>query len=76
MALPGNLSPINGAVETTFKRRRKPVGKSLRLDETYKEENTIDFLLTKRRNKYAAHKFLLKAVRNNGFPGVINMDKS
>ena len=63
-------------IETTFKTRRKPVGKSWRLDETYikvkdqwmyqyravdKEGNTIDFLLTKR-NKFAAHKFLLKAI--------------
>jgi len=41
-----------------------------------KEGNTIDFLLTKRRNKYAAHKFLLKAIAGNGCPGVINIDKS
>ena len=41
-----------------------------------KEGNTIDFLLTKRRNKYAAHKFLLKAIGNNGCPRVINIDKS
>ena len=68
-------------IETTFKKRRKPVGKSWRMDETYikvkgqwmyqyravdKEGNTIDFLLTKRRNKYAAHKFLVKAIAGNG----------
>jgi putative transposase len=28
------------------------------------EGNTIDFLLSKKRNKYAAHKFLLKKVIN------------
>src|SRR3954447_1592546 len=33
-----------------------------------KQGNTVDFLLTKRRNKYAAHKFLLKAINNNGCP--------
>jgi putative transposase len=33
-------------------------------------------LLTKRRNKYASHKFLVKAIRNNGCPKVINIDKS
>ena len=41
-----------------------------------KEGNTINFLFTKRRNKYAAHKFLVKATSNNGCPKVINIDKS
>lgn len=40
------------------------------------EGNTIDFLLTKRRNKFAAHKFLLKAINNNDCPKVINIDHS
>src|SRR4051795_4714953 len=57
-------------IEKTFRKRKKAVGNSWRLDETYikvkggrrylyravdKEGNTIDFMLTKRRNKYAAH---------------------
>ena len=41
-----------------------------------KEGSTVDFLLTKRRNKFGAHKFLLKAIGNNGCPKVINIDKS
>lgn len=41
-----------------------------------KEGNTIDFLLTKRRNKFAVHKFLIKAISNNGCPKVINIDQS
>ena len=41
-----------------------------------KQGNTIDFLLTKRRNKRAAHLFLLKAIQNNGKPLTINIDKS
>ena len=41
-----------------------------------KQGNTIDFLLTKRRNKRAAHLFLLKAIYNNGKPLTINIDKS
>src|SRR5215212_7327027 len=41
-----------------------------------KEGNTVDFLLTRRRNKLAAHKFLLKAIKNNGCPRVSNIDKS
>jgi putative transposase len=41
-----------------------------------KEGKTVDFLLTRRRSKLAAHKFLLKAISNNGCPKVINIDKS
>ena len=41
-----------------------------------KEGATVDFLLTRRRNKLAAHKFLLKAISNNGCPKVVNIDKS
>ena len=78
-------------IEAGFKKRRKTVGNSWRMDETYikvkgewmylyravdKEGNTVDFLLTRRRNKMAAHKFLLKAIRNNSCPKVINIDKS
>src|SRR3954471_4908351 len=78
-------------IEVGFKKRRKIVGKSWSMDETYikvkgewmylyravdKEGKTVDFLLTKRRNKLAAHKFLLKAISINGCPKVINIDKS
>ena len=41
-----------------------------------KHGNTIDFLLTKRRKKGSAQKFLNKAIRNNEKPRVINIDKS
>jgi putative transposase len=41
-----------------------------------KAGNTVDFLLTKRKNKRAAHLFLLKAILNNGKPTTINIDKS
>jgi putative transposase len=41
-----------------------------------KEGSTVDFLLTKRRNKRAADKFLIKAISSNGCPKVINIDKS
>ena len=78
-------------IEVEFRRRKKLVTNSWRMDETYikvkgewmflyravdKAGNTVDFLLTKRRNKLAAHKFLLKAISNNGCPKVINIDKS
>jgi len=74
-----------------LKKRRKTVGNSWRMAETYikvkgewmylyravdKEGNTVDFLLTRRRNKLGAHKFLLKAIDNNGCPRVINIDRS
>ncbi len=38
-----------------------------------KEGKTVDFLLTRRRNKLAAHKFLLKAISINGCPKVISI---
>jgi putative transposase len=78
-------------IEGRFRKRKKPIRNSWRMDETYikvkgewmylyravdKEGNTVDFLLTKRRNKYAAHKFLLKAINNNGWPNMINIDQS
>ena len=78
-------------IEAGFRKRKKIVSSSWRMDETYikvkgewmflyravdKAGNTVDFLLTKRRNKFGAHKFLLKAISNNGCPKVINIDKS
>ena len=41
-----------------------------------KEGNTIDFLLTKRRQRMSAQSFLIKAIENNGKPELINIDKS
>jgi putative transposase len=41
-----------------------------------KEGNTVDFLLTKRRQKMSAQKFFNKAIGNNGRPRVVNTDKS
>jgi putative transposase len=78
-------------IESAFKKSKKQVGDSWRMDETYikakgewmylyravdREGNTVDFQLTKRRNKYAAHKFLLKAIKQNGCLKVVNIDKS
>ena len=73
------------------KRRRRPVGKSWRLDETYvkvrgqwkylyravdKTNNTVDFLLTAKRDRKAARRFLDKAIGSSGVPVKINIDKS
>jgi len=41
-----------------------------------KDGNTIDFLLTKRRQRMSAQSFLIKAIENNGKPELINIDKS
>ena len=78
-------------IEATMHKRKKQVCDSWRMDETYikvggkdrylyravdKQGNTVDFLLTKRRMKGSAQKFLNKAIGNNGKPRLINIDKS
>lgn len=78
-------------IEANMHKRKRQVCNSWRMDETYikvggkdrylyravdKYGDTIDFLLTKRRMKGSAQKFLNKAIGNNGNPRVINIDKS
>jgi putative transposase len=78
-------------IEANMHRRKRQVCNSWRMDETYikvggkdryfyravdKYGATIDFLLTKRRMKGSAQKFLNKAIGNNGKPRIINIDKS
>ena len=78
-------------LEIEFRKKKKAVGTSWRMDETYikvkgvwhylyravdKEGNTIDFLLTKKRDKNAAKRFLIKAINHNGFPEKITIDGS
>ena len=78
-------------VEKQFRRRQRPVGRSWRLDETYvkikgkwaylyravdTEGQTIDFLLTPHRDRAAAEAFLHKAIRTQGLPEKITIDKS
>ena len=78
-------------VEKNMHKRKKQVCDSWRLDETYikvkgrdmylyravdRYGNTVDFLLTRRRQKMSAQKFFNKAIGNNGKPRVINIDKS
>jgi putative transposase len=87
----GGVYKITPLIESTFRKRKNVVGNSWRMDETYikvkgewmylyravdKEGNTVDFLLTKRKNKYAAHKFLVKVISSNGCLRLINIDKS
>jgi transposase-like protein len=78
-------------IEAAVRRAKRPVGTSWRLDETYvkvsgqwkylyravdKDGNTIDFLLTAKRDQKAAKRFLTKAVKLHGAPVAINIDKS
>ena len=78
-------------LDKEFRKRKKRVGMSWRMDETYikvkgewrylyravdKEGYTVDFLLTKRRQRMSAQSFLIKAIEHNGKPRVINIDKS
>ena len=78
-------------LEQEFRRRKRPVGSSWRLDETYikvrgewkylyravdKAGQTVDFLLTARRDRHAAQRFLEKAIHGHGVPVKITLDQS
>ena len=78
-------------LEKAFRKQKRPVGGSWRMDETYikvkgawkylyravdKEGKTVDFLLTAKRDKAAATRFFEKAMRHNGDPEKVTMDKS
>ena len=80
-----------GLIEAEFRKRKRPVGFSWRMDETYvrvrgewkylyravdKTGDTVDFLLTAKRDAAAAFRFLRKAILANGTPEKINIDKS
>jgi len=67
-------------LEKVFRKHKRPVGGSWRMDETYinvkgvwkylyravdKEGQTVDFLLTAHRDKEAAKRFFDKAMRHN-----------
>jgi transposase-like protein len=78
-------------LEKVFRKHKRPVGGSWRMDETYikvkgvwkylyravdKEGKTVDFLLTARRDKAAALRFFDKAMKASGAPEMVAMDKS
>ena len=78
-------------LEKVFRKHKRPVGGGWRMDETYikvkgvwkylyraiyKEGKTVDFLLTARRDKAAALRFFDKAMKVNGVPDKVAMDKS
>ena len=78
-------------LEKAVRRLKRPSVRSWRLDETYikvkgqwkylyravdKDGNTVDYLLTAKRDKKAAKRFLCKAIKRNDEPVKINIDKS
>jgi len=78
-------------IEKVFRKIKRRTGLRWRLDETYikikgdwkylyravdKNGNTIDFLLTAKRDTKAVRRFLNKAIGSNGKPSLINIDKS
>jgi transposase-like protein len=80
--------PVMAAV---FRRRKQPVGSSWRMDETYikvagqwkylyravdRAGDTVDFLLTAKRDKAAARRFLERAINLHDVPEKITIDKS
>ena len=78
-------------LEAAFHRRKRPVGISWRMDETYSRVTgawrylyravdthgqTIDVLLTEHRDERAAKRFLTKAIRRHGIPEQLTIDGS
>jgi putative transposase len=78
-------------LEEAFRRQKRPVWISWRMDETYirvkgewrylyragdKYGQTIDFLLTEQRAERAAMRFLTKTIRRHGMPEKITIDGS
>ena len=78
-------------LDQAFRTRKRRVGDSWRMDETYvrirgrwkylyravdKAGNTVDFLLTAQRDRKAALRFLCKAIDQHGMPTKITIDGS
>jgi putative transposase len=78
-------------LDQAFRVRKRRVGGSWRMDETYvrirgqwkylyravdKAGNNVDFLLTAKRDRKAALRFLYKAAGQHGTPAKITIDKS
>lgn len=78
-------------LEKAFQKHKHAVGTIWRMDETYikvngawkylyravdKQGQTVDFLLTAKRDAAAATRFFDKAIRHNTVPDKVTMDKS
>jgi len=79
------------ALTAVFRKRKRAVGSSWRMDETYvkvagqwkylyravdRDGDTVDFLLTAKRDKAAARRFLERAIGLHDVPEKITIDKS
>jgi putative transposase len=77
--------------EKAFRKHKRPVGRSWRMDETYikvkggwkylyravdKEGQTVDFLVRAHRDEAAARRYFGKAIDQNGAPETVTVDKS
>ena len=84
----GKLVPL---FEKVFRKHKRSVGKSSRMDETYikvrgqwkylyravdKAGETVDFLPRARRDNAVARRYFEKAMNQNGAPETVTMDKS
>jgi putative transposase len=82
------MLPVLAAI---FRKRKCPVGRSCRMDETYikvsgqwkylsravdRAGDTVDFLLTAKRDRAAARRFLERAINLHDLPEKITIDKS
>lgn len=78
-------------LDKAFRRHKRRVGRRWRMDETYikvkgqwkylyravdTSGQTIDFLLTAKRDAAAALRFFRKAIRHHGEPEAVTIDKS
>ncbi len=78
-------------LEAAIRLKKKGAGNRWRMDETYikvkgqwtyyyraidKQGQTIDFLLTAKRDTKAALRFLKKAIKENSKPSLVNIDQS
>ncbi|MES0864340.1 IS6 family transposase [Ruegeria sp. SCPT10] len=85
------VSRYAGLVADVSRYKKRPADRSWRIDETYVKVNgewvylyraidkcgiTLDFMLSKRRNKATATKFFARALEANGLPRKIVIDKS
>lgn len=77
--------------EKVFRKHKRPAGRSWRMDETYikvkdvwkylyravdKQGQTVDFLLSAKRDKEAARRFFDKAMQHNDDSETVTLDKS